>query len=1104
MRKKYLSALLFGALLFASAGTFTSCKDYDDDIANLQTQVDKVVSDIKALQDAAGQYVTAVKYDAATGKLSVTGGNGETFQLAMPVDVPEYTLEVADGKVLLKKDGVTVSEGTLPETPEVSVPDAFDPELLAWGNDGYLYYGTTKIEGVQKPAVPDATLITTIYTTVKQSDGTEKKVVDGYIIEVGDQKAVFYVRTDLKSLVFQPDLYMDGVESMEYQWIAYKALKVDVSKSTTGTIKEGEKEISYSVKEKEDTYIPTATEPTFIYPTHTYAYHLNPTSAVVDNAELSLLSADKDFVITRSADAAPTVAFNKVEKGVMYVDIKMKGLDVKTQAWNSDQSNNENDEKEGYYPVESSDDQITTLALQAKLNTMAGADTTITSDYAGVYSSQIKIKAIAYQDDAKVSYDKNSDSHDLPNENGSHLYYKVKEAVENSATVNVAWNNETGINLNKLVATHWTSNSGSSFGKKGEEQAWASDEELAKYGLKYKFDTVDLLLGTNQTSESNNCYLESKEDGVYLIPSQVDFGTGKPNYEQSIATVGRTPLVRVQLVHTTDAGTEETVAVGYIKFLIVESEVAKETKLFKVDDVNYTCSFKTDRLAWHEIQNELLGEAAVTSKETFDALYELELKDGAAVQYVKNEKGEFVVASTVNQELGKITENVDPSAPTTTVIEWTIDQEDFVTYRAKATDFVYSGIRYVKYVGKVGGNTGVTKQPIYLQIGVDLNYPQGVLNNKIREYWYAENSKDNNGQYHEIHLNVEVPGSGNTIDGTADCSFLNDFDYVFAVNKTKEHNVTAIAGATATEANAPTFGVDSKFTEWQDEDLAYIYYFDAANNNKKVKGNSGKEYTLLVDYTAKAPYDIAYIDQDPYEYNNFKLYADVKDNDHLIAEIDRATGQVKYADTDEAKDILNYRGHSDLANTFTAIVGVAAFNECANLLPLTDNTFDALFLRPVDVLAGERDSFTDAVDADEEQAWAYVYDMVKLNDWRDRDFANYLDYFNYYGVTAIHIDTDKIRTNMNQASGLAEDKWPLLNTVTKEVGFNFENGTGTGAAPSASSTVAVLKDFYGKLYYWNNTTNVQAFDVLIPVTVSYKWGDITVDLKCTVNRTTQN
>ena len=39
MRKKYLSARLFGALLFASAGTFTSCKDYDDDINNLQEQI---------------------------------------------------------------------------------------------------------------------------------------------------------------------------------------------------------------------------------------------------------------------------------------------------------------------------------------------------------------------------------------------------------------------------------------------------------------------------------------------------------------------------------------------------------------------------------------------------------------------------------------------------------------------------------------------------------------------------------------------------------------------------------------------------------------------------------------------------------------------------------------------------------------------------------------------------------------------------------------------------------------------------------------------------------------------------------------------------------
>lgn len=63
MRKKYLSALMFGALLLASAGTFTSCKDYDDDIKGLQTQIDANKAAIEELQKLvnAGKYVTGVE-----------------------------------------------------------------------------------------------------------------------------------------------------------------------------------------------------------------------------------------------------------------------------------------------------------------------------------------------------------------------------------------------------------------------------------------------------------------------------------------------------------------------------------------------------------------------------------------------------------------------------------------------------------------------------------------------------------------------------------------------------------------------------------------------------------------------------------------------------------------------------------------------------------------------------------------------------------------------------------------------------------------------------------------------------------------------------------
>jgi len=41
MNKKFLSAILFGALMVTSTGTFVFCKDYDDDIEDLQAQIDK-------------------------------------------------------------------------------------------------------------------------------------------------------------------------------------------------------------------------------------------------------------------------------------------------------------------------------------------------------------------------------------------------------------------------------------------------------------------------------------------------------------------------------------------------------------------------------------------------------------------------------------------------------------------------------------------------------------------------------------------------------------------------------------------------------------------------------------------------------------------------------------------------------------------------------------------------------------------------------------------------------------------------------------------------------------------------------------------------------
>ena len=300
MNKKYLSALLFGAVLIASTGTFTSCKDYDDDIQGLQAQVDGLSANIQELQAAAGKYVTSVTYDENTGVLTVVGGTGGTYQLPMPAHVPEYTLEIVGDQVILKADGEEVSSANLPEVDMPDIPDAFDPELLSWGADGYLYYGDVKVEGVEKPDAPAS--ITEIL------DGTE---VIGYIIDINGDKAVFYVKSKLTSLVFAPDFYYQGIEAMQAATYNY----------TEKTLKKVDANGDYA------TDAPTVVGDASMTPGLVANYHMNPSNADWTKiTELTYISEDKDYV----RSAGPTVKANVFDyNGDEYSCIRFLGTHSK-------------------------------------------------------------------------------------------------------------------------------------------------------------------------------------------------------------------------------------------------------------------------------------------------------------------------------------------------------------------------------------------------------------------------------------------------------------------------------------------------------------------------------------------------------------------------------------------------------------------------------------------------------------------------------------------------------------------------------------------------------------------------------------------------------
>lgn len=144
MKRKFISAMLFGALLVAPATTFVGCADYDDDIENLQGQITNnattldeltkekianVENEIKSLKDAQAQLKEAQEKattdgDAATLaaatqlvneaqarlQAALDAVNGEISDVNGSISALDARLAVADGKLssveaLLAADG---------------------------------------------------------------------------------------------------------------------------------------------------------------------------------------------------------------------------------------------------------------------------------------------------------------------------------------------------------------------------------------------------------------------------------------------------------------------------------------------------------------------------------------------------------------------------------------------------------------------------------------------------------------------------------------------------------------------------------------------------------------------------------------------------------------------------------------------------------------------------------------------------------------------------------------------------------------------------------------------------------------------------------------
>ena len=110
MNKKFLSAILFGALMVSSTGTFVSCKDYDDDIKDLQGQIDANKAGIEELKKLIGEgdYVTNVAKDGDNIVVSFKNAGNKTIELK---DEVGSICKVENGELYIdnKATGIKVS-----------------------------------------------------------------------------------------------------------------------------------------------------------------------------------------------------------------------------------------------------------------------------------------------------------------------------------------------------------------------------------------------------------------------------------------------------------------------------------------------------------------------------------------------------------------------------------------------------------------------------------------------------------------------------------------------------------------------------------------------------------------------------------------------------------------------------------------------------------------------------------------------------------------------------------------------------------------------------------------------------------------------------------
>lgn len=707
MRKTFLKVSLFSFLALGMSTAFVGCKDYDDDIDQLRTEIAANKTAIEAINQKISQGAilnSVVPTEDGKGiVISVTkDGNTQTYTIKNGQDgttAQVWDIREVDGKAYWFKNGENTNipaqgKDGVGTTGETGAPGNYwapneegtKLEEYAWNAEAKKYEKTGKsvdiaitVEGDKTPGITAIADANYVYLTGVQT-GTDEagKPVFG---------TVAISRNGLlRGIVFNPDLYLDGVEGTRYAY-ADGVYKTPATGDATGEITVNTTKANFTIPAASNWHYVASTAAADAYQlgeNATTSYILNPNNANIDGVEFSFLPIDnKEQVAVSRAAEAPVPALVIKDKPAMKdgeLKVVYNIVNPKSVVYTEDSKN--------------------TLPVTALQATLAGKDVdeVITSDLFSLVMATAKFTALSYVPATGSTAD-------------VHLDTDGKTAAESASDFVIAYNQDTEnlFDLSTKIRVCYTI---ADFGKTATSDSQMTLAEAAtRWGLTTSYDPMTYYVGTSETDESK--YANVAADGKVTLKYIKDGAwVNCGDNEASRSAIGKHPIVRVTLKNG-----DKVVLVGYVKLEIgdkaaVPPTIANTPIILAEGTLPLLCEAKDDAVVstWQTTSDKVLAELGLSEAE-FKANYTIEGNAATGATYVEGTTENTFVAVTGNT-YGNLEYNADSEAgPTNGFLTW-----DYAVANAKNIAALEG--RKVKLFRKFVSNNDAN---IILYLGVEIS-----------------------------------------------------------------------------------------------------------------------------------------------------------------------------------------------------------------------------------------------------------------------------------------------------------------------------------------------------------------------------------------------